>query len=86
MTQVQSVRMVLRTRVGDDGVLEIHAPTPFAAGEVEVELRVRPLRKLPPGTPGYRLAELVGSLSDEAAEEMLQAIEEGCEQVDPSQW
>ncbi|MCX7926006.1 MAG: hypothetical protein N2554_09380 [Fimbriimonadales bacterium] len=86
MAQVESLRMVLRTRVGEDGVLEIHAPTPLSAGEVEVELCVRPLRKLPRGTPGYKLAELAGSLSDEAAEEMLTAIEEGCEQVDPSQW
>ncbi len=43
MTQVQSFRMVLRTRMGKDGVLEIHTPTPFAEGEVEVELYVRPV-------------------------------------------
>ncbi|MCS6918416.1 MAG: hypothetical protein NZM28_01445 [Fimbriimonadales bacterium] len=74
MHQLQSVRIVLRTRVGKDGVLEIHTPTPFASGEVEVELYVRPVDILPKGAPGYKVAALAGSISDTDAEAMLKAI------------
>ena len=42
--------------------------------------------KLPPGAPGKALADLFGSISDADADEMLKAIEEGCESVDPHEW
>jgi len=47
----------------------------------------RPHRsRLPRGTPGDEVAALAGSISDADAEEMLRAIEEGCEQINESQW
>ncbi len=52
--------------------------------------RLREIRKgrprLPTGTPGHRLAELAGSITDSDAEEMLRAIEEDCERIDESHW
>jgi hypothetical protein len=59
---------------------------PFVSGEVEVELTVRPVDSLPRGAPGRQVAALAGSISDADAEAMLKAIEEGCEQIDPTQW
>ncbi|HKP53248.1 MAG TPA: hypothetical protein VJ183_11425 [Chloroflexia bacterium] len=41
---------------------------------------------LPPGVPGKDLLQFGGFLTDEEADAMLQAIEEGCEQVYPSEW
>jgi signal transduction histidine kinase len=41
---------------------------------------------LPPGTPGKDLLRFVGTLDDESAREMLEAIEDGCEQIDPDGW
>ncbi len=38
------------------------------------------------GVPGSELLKFAGTLSDEDAAEMLQAIEEGCERVDPDDW
>ena len=38
------------------------------------------------GVLGSELLKFAGMLSDEDAAEMLQAIEEGCEQVDPDDW
>jgi hypothetical protein len=38
------------------------------------------------GGPIRRWSPAVGSLSDEDAEQMRQAIEEGCERVDPDEW
>lgn len=38
--------------------------------------------KTPPGVPGKDLLQFGGFLSDEEADAMLQAIEEGCERVD----
>lgn len=86
MAHVESLRIVLRTQTDKDGVLEIQMPTPFASGEVEVELNIRPVGLLPRGAPGYKVAMLAGSITDADADAMLKAIEEGCEQVDPSQW
>jgi len=42
--------------------------------------------RLPKGTPGYKVAALAGSITDADAEQMLRIIEEGCEQIDESQW
>ena len=36
--------------------------------------------------PGEKLLELVGTISPEDLEIMKQAIEEGCEQIDESEW
>jgi hypothetical protein len=40
----------------------------------------------PKGIPGTDFLELAGTLSREEAQEMLDAIEEGCERVDPHGW
>lgn len=40
----------------------------------------------PRGTPGEKLLRLVGTLSPEEARRMEEAIEEGCERVDPRDW
>lgn len=41
---------------------------------------------LPPGTPGSRLLRFAGVLDDVSAKEMGEAIEEGCERIDLSEW
>ena len=41
---------------------------------------------LPAGTAGQDLFRFVGTLPDQDAAEILLAIEEGCEQVDPRDW
>lgn len=43
---------------------------------------------LPPGTPGTELIRAAEQLdfSPDDLREMAEAIEEGCEQVDPSEW
>ena len=43
-------------------------------------------RRLPRGTPGRDLLHLAGTLPPEDAEEMRQAIENGCEKVNPHGW
>ena len=40
----------------------------------------------PIGTPGYKLLEFAGTLDDESAREMIAAIEEGCENINPNGW
>jgi hypothetical protein len=40
----------------------------------------------PRGTPGNELLEFAGILSPEDAQEMMDAIEEGCEGIDPNEW
>ncbi|HEY8667631.1 MAG TPA: hypothetical protein VIL86_13265 [Tepidisphaeraceae bacterium] len=38
------------------------------------------------GTPIAELMKLAGTLDAQSAAEMMRAIEEGCEQVDPNDW
>lgn len=38
------------------------------------------------GTPGKDLLRLAGTISEEDARRMMEAIEEGCEQIDASKW
>lgn len=40
----------------------------------------------PRGVPGSQLLQFAGTMTDEEAKEMLTAIEEDCEQVDPDEW
>jgi hypothetical protein len=40
----------------------------------------------PDGTPGGKLLRLAGRIAPADLEAMSQAIEEGCEQVDPNAW
>ena len=40
----------------------------------------------PKGTPGRDLLRFAGTLDDESAREMTEAIEEGCERVDLDEW
>lgn len=41
---------------------------------------------LPPGASAEDLMALAGILDDQSAREMTEAIEEGCERVDPDAW
>lgn len=41
---------------------------------------------LPQGAPGRDLLRFAGTLDDESAREMTEAIEQGCERVDPDAW
>lgn len=88
MAHSQTIRLKLRSRIRAGGILEIRAPTPLPEGEVEVELRIRPAEPTPllRGTPGAEIVQLAGILPDEDAEQMLRAIEEGCERIDPNEW
>lgn len=47
---------------------------------------VHELVEAPKGVPGKSLAHLFGILDEESAREMEEAIEEGCEQVEPNTW
>jgi hypothetical protein len=40
----------------------------------------------PRGVPGHDLLRFVGTLDAQSAREMREAIEEGCERVDPDEW
>jgi hypothetical protein len=40
----------------------------------------------PKGTPGSELLRFSGCITEEDAQLMIKAIEEGCEQVDHGQW
>ncbi|CEO88677.1 MAG TPA: hypothetical protein GX520_03215 [Syntrophaceticus sp.] len=40
----------------------------------------------PEGTPGCELLRFSGIITEEDAQAMSQAIEEGCEQVDTDEW
>lgn len=54
------------------------------AQEIVHELAVSVTR--PPGTPGRDLVRFAGILDEESAREMEDAIEAGCERVDPDAW
>lgn len=41
---------------------------------------------LPKGASGRDLLRFAGSLDDESAREMIEAIEQGCERVDLDEW
>ncbi|MDE0314286.1 MAG: hypothetical protein OXM61_05245 [Candidatus Poribacteria bacterium] len=47
-----------------------------------LELSAEPLKQY----PGKNLLQLVGTISKEDLEIMKQTIEEGCEQIDESEW
>jgi hypothetical protein len=38
------------------------------------------------GTPGKNLLRFAGTISHEDARQMIDAIEEGCEQIDANEW
>ncbi len=40
----------------------------------------------PRGTPGRELLKFAGILSPEDAKAMMDAIEEGCERIEPNEW
>ena len=44
------------------------------------------VRTEPKGVSGEALAPIVGTLDEESARQMIEAIEEGCEQVDEGGW
>lgn len=41
---------------------------------------------LPKGTPGHELLRFAGTIDEESLREIREAIEEGCERVDPDDW
>lgn len=41
---------------------------------------------LPQGASVEDLLKVAGTLDDESAREMMEAIEDGCERVDPDEW
>jgi hypothetical protein len=47
---------------------------------------LRELKKVPQGMTGAELKKLAGTLSTADAKSMMEAIEAGCEQVDPNGW
>ena len=47
---------------------------------------VRTLKHAPTGMSGAELKEFAGSITKEDAQEMIDAIKAGCEQVDPDGW
>lgn len=49
-------------------------------------LHAPPHTLTPPGTPGRDLMHLVGLFPPEDAEEILRAVEEDCERIDPDGW
>jgi len=40
----------------------------------------------PRGIPGHELLRFAGTISPEDAQEMMDAIEEGCERIDLNEW
>lgn len=69
----------------DGKVLVPDEPLDLPRGQ-RLVIRVETDQERPPGVPGRELLDLAGTLSDEDARQMLEAIEEGCEQVDPNEW
>ena len=53
---------------------------------IEVQFRLKTSGELSKRYPGEKLLNLVGTISPEDLEIMKQAIEEGCEQVNESEW
>jgi hypothetical protein len=66
--------------------LEMQKLTPAQQEQVLAYARSLKQGKLPPGTKVKDLMKFVGSISSEDLKLMEQAIEEGCEQVNPNGW
>ena len=47
---------------------------------------VRSLKRHDIGTPGIVVAEFAGTIPEVDLQQMLTAIQDGCEQVDPNEW
>ncbi len=76
--------------MGNDSVKEAILDEVNKLSEAEQEQVLAFARELstpaPRGEPGGNLLKLVGCIPSEDLREMEQAIEEGCEQVDPNGW
>lgn len=58
-----------------------------AAEKLRLLANAREMRsELPKGTKWSEIAHLAGTLPDEDAQEIIAAIEEGCETIDPDGW
>ena len=58
-----------------------------SADQARVVSFARTLVKSPVhGTPGKELLKFAGTISPEDAQDMIEAIEEGCEQIDANEW
>ena len=73
------------TTIKEEIVQEIDRMTPA------MQLRVLDFARnlsnpLPPGVPGKDLLQFAGILTHEEGQEWLDAIEEGCERIDPDGW
>lgn len=69
-----------------DALLNEVAQLPPALQERVVEYARTLVQGRPRGTPGTELLRFAGILDPEDARAMMEAIEEGCEQVDPDEW
>jgi hypothetical protein len=61
-----------------------HLPVPKQKQVLDYAVALRGAR--PKGTPGMELLKFAGTISNEDAKEMIEAIEAGCEQIDESEW
>ena len=58
-----------------------------AAEQLRLLAAARQMRsETPKGTPWSAIQHLAGTLPDEDAKEIAQAIEEGCENIDSDEW
>jgi hypothetical protein len=79
-------------RVTSDGRLEIDGLIPLSAGPVRVSIHSSQAAIIAfPGESDWaerraRLLSLAGAISDEDATAALEAIERGCEQINPDDW
>jgi hypothetical protein len=53
---------------------------------VEPDAEERASGQLPPGMPGSDFRQFIGMISEEDLKLMSDAIEDGCEQIDPGEW
>jgi len=71
--------------IREDLLAELERLAPEERERVLKYARELPGRKVV-GTPGRELLGFFGTLSEDAADEMTAAIEEGCERVDVGEW
>jgi len=63
-----------------------HLPLPLQQRVLEFARSLSSPPVTPRGIPGRELLRFAGTISSEDCQAMLEAIEEGCEQVDPNEW
>jgi hypothetical protein len=76
--------MTVHTALKDQIVEDLARLTPEQLARVQGYVEALAARI--PGTPGRDLLPFLGTLDEESAREMAEAIERHCEQVDESGW